>query len=1202
MRVVRSIFVVLLIKIFILVDFVQPNEVIGCGGFIKSQKDIDFSKVEIKLLTKTGALKDKTDCSPSNGYYFLPIYDKGEYLLKISPPPGWSFEPEEVKLNFDGQTDVCSLGKDVNFVFKGFGITGKVALGSSGAKDVKVELKSEDGKDTRHTITDAKGIFSFTPIIPGKYVVKASHPKWYFEKSEHTVIVEGGNTVLAENSLVVSGFDVTGRFDTFGQLGAGVGIALFKSKQATAAPRCGKEGMPTTTVTNTNAEYDPLVSCYAQVDTAGNYIFKDVRPGKYILLPVVNQNLKLNIKPQFIEIEVTKDTLELKQEFKISGFSVTGVVLNSVGGTPVSGATIKLNGQKVTTTKSDGHFTLENVASSGLYSIQVEAEKLQFDEQRIQLQLTSATLPPIVPSAYEVCGKVVSKKSFRVAITKQESTATPKTVDTNAETGAWCTFLPNGKFTFEVKTSEADRSNGVQFFPVQQTIEVKSEPIKDITFSQLRATLQGALKCLTDAPAEGCLSTEVTLHSLDANGQPTGQKQTTKAQDGKYSFTNVLPGPYEITVPQSSLCFDSTRVLLNVASAQETAPEFVQHGYEVNIISSHRAILKYSHSSATSADNLKLLSGVNTFCVPKYGSYSIKLEGCHLYDEETLPTTFDTANTNPTIINALSHKVGVRVLSPESTADNLKLAVESDTLGKVVVTPVAEAHKVDGKYAFRYDTHLKPEEVLRITPQSDILLFEPLSKEIIGTNDCVDVAFNFVASKGLILNGKVIPAIKDAKITLSFPNNPELEPQTTTTSVSGDFKFGPISDSIKYELKGEKESYVFSDYNPATSSFSVHKLCEIIVKVKDGSGKGLSGVLISLSGSESYRKNLITADDGSINFHSLSPSQYFLRPMLKEFKFEPNSKMIDLKDGETVEVEMIGKRVAYSLFGAVTSLNGEPFAEVNIEATADETCSHHQEEATTEKNGKYRIRGLNPGCEYTIRLKDAGTPGNNVDRSIPQTRTVKIGTDDVEGVNFLAISPITFVDVTARVMASSNDFYKTLRVVMYRKGAYDSPVYSQRLDTPLNPKSRYNPGIMVFFPRIPLDGKTYIVELRSTLSDKTYTYSIRSEQFVADTPSVYIELDFKPEVKSFESDLNQNSISALVLVALVAIAFFKQDIAMGFVNFVWSKINGIAQDLAQKQKSNAKNNQRKVEPINQKEIEQMAEQINNIKKKKTKKI
>lgn len=294
--------------------------------------------------------------------------------------------------------------------------------------------------------------------------------------------------------------------------------------------------------------------------------------------------------------------------------------------------------------------------------------------------------------------------------------------------------------------------------------------------------------------------------------------------------------------------------------------------------------------------------------------------------------------------------------------------------------------------------------------------------------------------------------------------------------------------------------------------------------------------------------------------------------------------------------------MAYSAYGTVTSLNGEPFAHVNIEATASEKCSHHQEEATTESNGKYRLRGLNPGCEYVVIVKDAGVSGSNVDRSLPAQRVIEIANEDKHNANFLAISPLKFVDVTARITAASNDLYKTLRLVMYRKGSYDSPVYSQRVETPLDPKSRFNPGIMVFFPRIPLDGKTYVVELRSSLTDKTYTYSVPTQQFVADTGSVYVELDFTPEVKSYESDLNQNSISALILVALVSIAFFKQDIAVGFFNFVWSKINAIADEFAQKQKNQAKNNVRKVEPINQKEIEQMAEQINNIKKKKTKKI
>ena len=164
----------------------------------------------------------------------MPIYDKGEYYLRISPPSGWSFEPSQVELNFDGKTDICSQGKDVNFVFKGFGITGKVSLaGRSGAKGVNVQLRSEDGSDIRRTTSDVNGIFSFTPIIPGKYIVSASHARWHFSKAEHTVVVESGNTELPANSLVVGGFDVVvkgfGAVNA-GQMTAGFGVAIFRKK------------------------------------------------------------------------------------------------------------------------------------------------------------------------------------------------------------------------------------------------------------------------------------------------------------------------------------------------------------------------------------------------------------------------------------------------------------------------------------------------------------------------------------------------------------------------------------------------------------------------------------------------------------------------------------------------------------------------------------------------------------------------------------------------------------------------------------------------------------------------------------------------------------------------------------------------------------------------------------------------------------
>lgn len=119
----------------------------------------------------------------------------------MSPPPGWSFEPEQIQVVFDGKTDICSLGKDVNFVFKvfysrvrvfrrrhlhcsiflllytqGFGITGRVEVAgqNNGAKDVSIELLSEDKSDRRTTTSGPNGVFYFTPVIPGKYTIRVS--------------------------------------------------------------------------------------------------------------------------------------------------------------------------------------------------------------------------------------------------------------------------------------------------------------------------------------------------------------------------------------------------------------------------------------------------------------------------------------------------------------------------------------------------------------------------------------------------------------------------------------------------------------------------------------------------------------------------------------------------------------------------------------------------------------------------------------------------------------------------------------------------------------------------------------------------------------------------------------------------------------------------------------------------------------------
>ena len=163
---------------------------------------------------------------------------------------------------------------------------------------------------------------------------------------------------------------------------------------------------------------------------------------------------------------------------------------------------------------------------------------MHFEEQQIKIELASPSLPAVVPSTFEVCGKVVSKKSYVVGFTKHGSTFHITASSRSESDGQWCLYLPAGKFTIEVITTDADKAEGVQFFPVQQNIEVKSQPLAGIVFSQLRATLSGEIKCLPDAPSN-CLATEVTLHTLDAQGRTTEKKEVVNAA-GKYVFYDFL--------------------------------------------------------------------------------------------------------------------------------------------------------------------------------------------------------------------------------------------------------------------------------------------------------------------------------------------------------------------------------------------------------------------------------------------------------------------------------------------------------------------------------------------------------------------------------------------------------------------------------------------------------------------------------------
>lgn len=284
------------------------------------------------------------------------------------------------------------------------------------------------------------------------------------------------------------------------------------------------------------------------------------------------------------------------------------------------------------------------------------------------------------------------------------------------------------------------------------------------------------------------------------------------------------------------------------------------------------------------------------------------------------------------------------------------------------------------------------------------------------------------------------------------------------------------------------------------------------------------------------------------------------------------------------------------MFGKVTTLSGDPYGNAMVEAVAvSEECSNHQEEAAAEFNGQYRIRGLQTGCEYKIRLQKSA----NVDRSIPVDRSVQVKAADTENVNFIAINPLNLCDVTIKIRASSNDHYKSLKLQLFKKESPDTPMFTQRIESLLMPKVKSHPNIVLHLPRINANDyqKIFLLEFTTTLSEKNYNFKLPAIQFTANSSSLYFEIDFDPIMKQAETELNKNSIVALMLIFLVGFVFLKHELVFETVSNLLTKYRS---EIASKQPT--KKTEGRVDNfIDEKEIAKLAEFIEDKKKKKSKK-
>ncbi|XP_018334048.1 nodal modulator 1 [Agrilus planipennis] len=1139
-------FILILVHVSLYLQKSSSSDILGCGGFIKSHVLIDFTKVQVKLFTKQGILKEKTSCAPNNGYYFIPIYDKGDYMIMLDPPVGWSFTPSKVNLIIDGVSDLCTQGKDINFVFKGFGITGKVeSLGLEEGGPSGVTVTFQSGNQEWKTSTSKGGEFFLTPILPGKYTITISHPIWTVIKNRITVEVSEGNTEIPRNSLVIGGYNVKGFIKSEEMPVKGITVVLCQDENIENVKKI-VSNCNLTELRNLDTNCKCKQLCHVVSNNEGVFTFTSVSPGKYFVVPY-DERQNIHFTPDKVKFAVEHDSVDLNKTFEIIGFSVSGKILATENGKAIEGAKIFLNNIEIGKTSKDGLYTLEKIKAD-TYTLKVVADDVKFDDQVINISPNTLNLPVITPSAYQICGTVLSKNSQVVEIFDANKSKI-SAIESKTGSGEFCGYLPPGKYQLQIRVSAVEENAGIQFFPLIHSIEVTSSPLSGITFSQMKSVISGKVKCIIQ---KHCDSLKVILKPLKNNDE-TNSELSVNLKNSVYTVSDVRPGNYAVSLSENKFCWNHNKYIISVSTVHEIVPDFRQQGYQVIFISSHDTQLYYRDVVGNNSKTIVEISkGKTTVCVTQFGKYEFVVDdSCHKYNEEKY--TFDVnSSTNEIYLNAIKHRV-IFGIEADKNIGEITVIVN---LGRTKIEEKPFAYE-NGQYLF--ELSLAPSETAILLPQSESFFFSPPILSINGHADCTDLGTVFKAVKGKVFKGKITPPLTGVLITIETENSESLIDETNE---NGEYKFPPLNDTKKYKITANKTSFVFTGPDEH-GNFVAHKLAEVIVEVLDASTNlPLQGTLLSLSGGDSYRSNLQTGEDGKIRFTSLSPSDYFLRPMMKEYNFEPSSKIVTVKEGARINIQLKGKRIAFSVYGQILSLNGEPEEGLNVIGTGLNNCSSILEEATSEGNGNFRIRGLHSYCPYSIQIKQISSDSKQqiVEQAIPDFLNIKMQNSDLFGLKFLVFRPVVNTYILLKLYTTDIENYKSLRVKLLRESTPPAVVQTVKVDatnTLIN--NDHNPGILIQDLSAPRDYKTYSIQIEnipnSVLKSKALSF-----QFVSNTPFVYGEIEFEIKKANFEQQIKQTSVWTLLLIFGMLfvsyninhlLEFFKLDL---FKNGLWDSI------------------------------------------------
>ncbi|GMH37506.1 hypothetical protein BSKO_05379 [Bryopsis sp. KO-2023] len=986
----------------------------GLNGFVKESSElgkfkknggegVDLSQAKVELYTPAGIRKYETECTP-NGYYFIAVYDTGSFVAKVKGPGGWSVTPAKVAVECTAAG--CADGEDVNFDINGFSVKGKIeGAAVEGCTDtlsklnsVTVTLKSAGGKGSPATVkAAADGTYVFNKVVPGDYVITATHPTWTLGGSKKGIPVsvkwEG---VHVQEAFTIKGYQLSGKVEWKNQPVADVEVTLFSdspvkidcSKPPQSSADSKKLGHP---------------ACLSKTNSQGEFAFGAVPCGKYTLVPRYSTpSTEFQVSPPSLPVSVGHGNAQLGPAFKVTGFSIGGRVVHPATGAGVEGATIKLNGKTVGSSNAQGVYSLGQM-EDGVYSIEASKNHHKFQRlDNIEVIPSMGQLPDIMVLQYAVCGSLsLDSSQFSmqqsVGLTSEKDGA--RLSVTADASGKFCFWAGPGKHTMQVQISEKDRGKGLVLGPRKREILVKNVPVFDAIFVEKRVSLKVVVRKLDAEGDWGKVGVKLSgqdFAPMEAVfGKTNGDVELVVRNDKELVavFKELVPSAYTLKISRKGWCWNEESVSVSLDDQDKEAKPFVQKGYLSQVYLSHAATLKISGPGAEDSMSKEYAGGVShSICLKDIGDHSIEPSGCLTFEKGIY--SFDPSKPGVLKITATHfHTTGsIRVNAPKLPETPVSVKIECPKSGTSKKVRAVESGK--GTLSFPVEGALK--DVLKVTPMHSTLLFYPPSMELVNSGKgCQPEMKSFAAKRGLFVKASTEPPVAGVQVVLTGAGGKVFG--KSETDASGSVSFGPLHDNQKYSVqKMEKTGYEFenkgSSEDLTSFVFRAKQLAKVEVQINIP-GEDKQGVLVVLTGGDRYRSNGKTDKNGVVSFWNLPPSAYYIKPVLKEYEFTPGVKDVTVEDGKDELVSFEAERTAFSVSGSIKGFTDKVLGGVTIEAVGPDDL---YESTVSADDGFYRIRGLKSDVQYNVRVVSV----DGVERGWPESRSVTLQKKPESGLDF----------------------------------------------------------------------------------------------------------------------------------------------------------------------------------------------------------